>query len=311
MHRRDEMSNIPLIPLPGPRAHEFIYTTTGYLHPRVTKMSQYMARPSRSEEKAESVRLDGLRLIPYFTGQRYGSDEQARAHLSHNLDSLRILTPLARERYCSRLCNFVDEFLEADNPLDDAAEYLPSIKAFMLQSSRRQLQAVPNDVARPLGSSFWSSIAPAGSMYVNNVAADLPANDCDAYAQLYLRLIRDIDSTELTMKGEVDGHEIWLWKVFTGAYTIAKTQLAVEEASGRPEDESSTFRTLRLWFGQRIHSWSQTAQVTDWKDAEKVLSTVCWPKDSPGAGLSENLWQEAVWGNRNTQRFNVETLLIH
>ncbi len=287
------------------RAHEFIHITTGYLHERITKMLKYTGNDPSSDQKGNNVRLSGPRVIPYFT------DEPLQKNLSQNMESLKILVSLAQERYCSRLCVFVDEFFRADNLPDHDPGYLASIKAFMLDASRRELRGVYNQVERPLSNSFWSSIEPAGSMYVNNVVADMPANDCEAYARLYLRLTRDIDSTERTMRFRADGHQIWLWKVFTGAYTIAKTQLVAEEASGRSEDGCSTFRTLRLWFSQRIQSWSRRAQVKDWTDAEKALSTVSWPKNSPGAGLSEKLWQEAVWQNRSIQRFDVETLLIH
>ncbi|VUC26271.1 unnamed protein product [Clonostachys rosea] len=291
-------------------AHEFVYTASGYLHQRVTKMTRLMGSHPISESKDRSIRLDGLRLIPYFAGNaRHVNKEQEQVDLSYALAPLKVLTPLARERYCTRLCCFMDEFLYGDGPPSPAADCLTSIKQSVLEATKSELRATCNPWTRSLGSFSWSSIAPAGSMYVNNVMADLPANDCHVYSQLYLRLTRDIDSTEGIMRDGAGGHKIWLWKVFTGAYTIAKTQLAVEDARGRAEDGSSPFHMLRLWFGQRIQSWSQRAHVVDWKDAKEALSAVSWPEGSAGAGLSEKLWQEAVWGNTNRQRFEIDALL--
>ncbi|CAG9946560.1 unnamed protein product [Clonostachys rosea f. rosea IK726] len=292
-------------------AHEFVYTATGYLHQRVTKLTQLMGSGPSSKPKDTGIRLDGLRLIPYFTGDpRHAKNTQEQVNLSYDLVPLKVLTPLARERYCSRLCYFMDEFLYGDDPPSLPADCLTSIKQSVLEATKSELRATYNLGTRSLGSFFWSSIAPAGSMYVNNVEADLPANDCHVYSELYLRLTRDIDSTEGIMRAGAESHKIWLWKVFTGAYTIAKTQLAVEDVSGRAEDDSSPFQMLRLWFGQRILSWSRRAHVVDWKDAREALSAVSWPEDSAGAGLSEKLWQEAVWGNTNKQRFDIEGLLV-
>ncbi|CAH0054377.1 unnamed protein product [Clonostachys solani] len=291
-------------------AHEFVYTATGYLHQRVTKLTQLMGSSPSGKPGDTSIRLDGLRLIPYFAGSpRHANNGQDQANLSYDLVPLKVLTPLARERYCSRLCCFMDEFLYGEDPPGLAADYLTNIKQLVLEAAKSQLRATYNVGTRPLGS-FWSSLAPAGSMYVNNVVADLPANDCHVYSQLYLRLTRDIDNTEGIMRAGAEDHKIWLWKVFTGAYTIAKTQLAVEDAGSRAEDDSSPFQMLRLWFGQRIQSWSRRAHVIDWKDAKEALSAVSWPEDSAGAGLSEKLWQEAIWGNTNKQRFDIEALLV-
>ncbi len=177
------MGSLSLMALSAARAHEFIYSSN-----RLSASTSYgndakYGTPPQWRTEEWNVRLDGLRLIPYFTGQGHAGSEQAQAGLSHNLDPLKILTPLARERYCSRLCYFVEDFSQGGQPSRPSPWVLsPRSRHSCLESSRRGLRAIHNEVARPLGSSFWSSIASAGSMYVNNVAADLPANDCDVYA---------------------------------------------------------------------------------------------------------------------------------
>ncbi|KAH8901290.1 hypothetical protein GQ53DRAFT_740295 [Thozetella sp. PMI_491] len=306
-------------------AHEFVYTTTGYLHPRLSKMTRNVGYEAFNAHKDPSVRLDGLRVIPYFTGKKSTAKEiQSRAYAHQDLDGLKILTPLARERYCSRLCCFIDDYLTTEAPQNQPIDYVESLKTAAMEASKREVKENydlvsrpmvdhwSTVVSRPLSNSYWSRIAPGGALYVDNVVADRPINDCDVYSRLYIRLTQDIDNTEGTIKSIGGDLEIWLWKVFTGAYTIAKTQIAIQEASGCPEDDTSPFRTLRHWFGQRIRTWSRAAQVTDWQEAKEVLTRIDWPKDSPGAGLSEKLWQEAVWGNMNVvTRFDLDAILMN
>jgi hypothetical protein len=113
-------------------------------------------------------------------------------------------------------------------------------------------------------------------------------------------LKKDLDRTEADMiSGDVDPN-VWLWKLFTGALTLAQHNAADpgEEYLHSLTGREFTFKALRGWFNNRIRVWASVAKIEEWKDVKETLMRFSWPEVFAGESLAEEIWKEAMKGER-------------
>ncbi len=132
-------------------------------------------------------------------------------------------------------------------------------------------------------SSISPSIAPSSSrawataayLYLHVVLEFLwnPRESVDQHLMRWLldSLRADISSTEEAMRIGAYSSELWIWKLVVGAYslTVASVSPQAEAWAANPglvgadEEGVDEMIGLRIWFDEKIRSWTQAAKTTE------------------------------------------------
>jgi len=113
----------------------------------------------------------------------------------------------------------------------------------------------------------------------------------------------DIARTEEAMRLGAYSSELWLWKTVVGAYALTVASVCPEVEAWEtnrpgghdaPEAGLGEMVRLRVWFDERIRSWTQAQRVTEWAEARRVLAKIAWLQTFEGEQIVEKMWRDAV-----------------
>lgn len=166
---------------------------------------------------------------------------------------------------------------------------LAFVNTHVLSLSRRGEETVPGSKPRQRFMSAWSGVATTAGLYLNCVLDLWNAGqtmESRLHRRVLLMLKRDVDRAEQGMRDQGGiSRDLWFWKVFTGALSLARAQRGAYDI---------TFRLLETRFYDCIRSWSEAANVTQWVEARGALARVVWPDIFRGEAVAEALWETAT-----------------
>ena len=96
-------------------------------------------------------------------------------------------------------------------------------------------------------------------------------------------LMRDVDRNVHQIRSP-DLSDLWFWKTFLGAYSIAKI---------RPCSLQKEVGEFEKCFDRLIGTWSRVSGVVKWKDAQARLVNITWPLGQ-SLDLAEKVWKKAT-----------------
>lgn len=232
------------------------------------------------------ARLKSLRLIPYFFGSVDTHEHLKPRNRNINGESLlKILRDITMKASGGNLT----PIWATPGP---ASLLLENTKAHVL-SLRPQPQGSSPDVQQEEGIlTSWCGLAIATEFYLHSVIGmwygGFPLEP-RLFRRLFLILKRDVTRTEEEMIAGHTNRNLWFWKVFTGAYTLAK---ALSDTKSLQEPlYGNTLQIFGFWFNQKIRAWSKTVNVDEWDRAKEALIAIAWPRNAP----VDNLLAASVW----------------
>jgi hypothetical protein len=121
----------------------------------------------------------------------------------------------------------------------------------------------------------------------------------------------DADRTEDDIRRGNGDRNLWFWKLFIGALSLAQHEME-HARDAYPEstaEQGSSFAAMRVWFEGRIRNWAAHVKIETWHDAKGALKQVTWPNFCPRESLAEEMWNGAlVDGKSHTELFDISKL---
>ncbi|KAF4341849.1 hypothetical protein FBEOM_4165 [Fusarium beomiforme] len=225
------------------------------------------------------MRLNAMKLLPYFFAALPSSTQFHSIDASHLIDCLKHVTTstqtVKQDRY---KCDPSWEWIEGSESrllcatIGSHFSSLFEDEMFSLTHSSRY-------------STSWSGMCAASSLYMHSVL-DLWNGGNPIDSRLIRRFLfiikRDLDQTISTL-GLNDSTDFWLWRAFLGAYSIEKHQ-------ARGHD--SSFDDLQRDFSSHLETWKDVTGLNLWEEAYARLVTVAWPTEDNELG--PRVWKSAI-----------------
>lgn len=158
-----------------------------------------------------------------------------------------------------------------------------TVKAHFASLSEPQDENPPET---PRLSTSWSSMCVATSLYLHSALGIWYAGEslepC-MFRRFLSILMRDVDRNLHHIRSS-SLSDLWFWKTFLGAYSIAKLQ------SHTPKKDLEEFERC---FDRLIGTWSRVCGIDKWEDARARLVNVTWPLGQ-SQDLAERVWKKAT-----------------
>lgn len=138
----------------------------------------------------------------------------------------------------------------------------------------------------PRLSTSWSSMCVATDLYLRNALGIWHAGESvePRVSRRFLSiLLRDVDRNVHHIRSPTLS-DMWFWKTFLGAYSIAKSQ------SRAPKEAVVEFERC---FDRLIGTWSRVCGIRKWEDARARLVNITWPLGQ-SKDLAEKIWDKAI-----------------
>lgn len=142
--------------------------------------------------------------------------------------------------------------------------------------------------------SSWSGVCVVVGMYLTSVLGvwnkGVPAEP-RLFRHILQILRRDLQTSSgnLMRRKQTALRDLWFWKQFVGAFSLAHAQSRAYDAR---------LEGLAEEFHDRIRTWAKITGINRWEQARKVLASVVWPVHFPQEDLAESLWAQAIGGQR-------------
>ncbi|KAF7548868.1 hypothetical protein G7046_g8524 [Stylonectria norvegica] len=138
--------------------------------------------------------------------------------------------------------------------------------------------------------SSWLGISTAADLYMHGVLflwnARQPMED-RLHRRVLSNLKWDLEKDQIN-PGARSTSNLWLWKAFTGAFSIYKHG----ESSGW-----GSVHSLQVPFDILLRHWSRATNTVRWEDARARLMETVWPADFWEEEQAKRLWESAVMGD--------------
>ncbi|KAJ4220873.1 hypothetical protein NW759_006943 [Fusarium solani] len=158
-----------------------------------------------------------------------------------------------------------------------------TVKAHFASLSEPQDEDPPET---PRLSTSWSSMCVATGLYLHSALGIWYAGESlepRMFRRFLSILMRDVDRNVHQIRSP-SLSDLWFWKTFLGAYSIAKLQsCALQKDVGEFE----------RCFDRLIGTWSRVCGVDKWEDAQARLVNITWPLGQ-SQGLAEKVWKKAT-----------------
>ncbi|RSL62855.1 hypothetical protein CEP54_005504 [Fusarium duplospermum] len=135
-------------------------------------------------------------------------------------------------------------------------------------------------------STSWSSMSVATGLYLHSALGIWHAGESlepRVFRRFLSILMRDVDRNVHRIRSSALS-DLWFWKTFLGAYSIAKLQ------SSAPQKDMGEFERC---FDRLIGTWSRVCGVDKWEDAYARLVNITWPLGQ-SQDLAEKVWKKAT-----------------
>lgn len=157
--------------------------------------------------------------------------------------------------------------------------------------------------------SSWSSLAASVWIYLHGI---LEVSDTSRAIQssplrsLLWIIKRDVDHATTrnhTTRAAscIESRNFEFWKSFTATLALARHRRDIAKIRGVKNTSAGTkhqeqLQSLQRWFEDRVRSWSEVANVSEWAEAKAVLQGIAWPAVLPGdeEDFSEAFWDHVV-----------------
>ena len=186
---------------------------------------------------------------------------------------------------------------------------LENTKAHVLSLRREPSEFSPDTPQEDGIVSTWCGLATAAEFYLHSVIGmwygGLPLEP-RLFRRLFLILKRDITRTETEMRIGHVNRDLWFWKVFVGAYTLAKA--LSDPRTLKEHDYNNTLQIFGFWFNQKIQVWSEVVGVDEWDKARETLMAMAWPRNAPvDNSLAVSVWETALASSgKETAGFDID-----
>ncbi|KAM0426477.1 hypothetical protein ACHAPT_008168 [Fusarium lateritium] len=178
--------------------------------------------------------------------------------------------------------------------IDDHTKYDPSWEWIEGSESRLLYETVKAHFASlsepeeetPRLSTSWSSMCVASGLYLHSVLGIWYGGEPmepRVFRRFLSILMRDVDRNVYQIRSP-DSSDLWFWKTFLGAYSIAKLQ------SGVALKDMEEFEKC---FDRLIDTWSRVCGVEEWEEAQARLAGITWPLGQ-SQGLAQRVWEKAT-----------------
>lgn len=151
-----------------------------------------------------------------------------------------------------------------------------TVKAHFASLSESQ-----DDASETRLSTSWSSMCVATGLYLHSVLG-ISGDTLEprVFRRFLSLLLRDVDRNVYRVRYSTLS-DLWFWKTFLGAYSIAKLQTR--------EDVGDFERG----FDRLIGTWSRACGIKQWEDARARLGNITWPWGQ-SQDLAEEVWNKAT-----------------
>ncbi|CAG9955358.1 unnamed protein product [Clonostachys rosea f. rosea IK726] len=110
-------------------------------------------------------------------------------------------------------------------------------------------------------------------------------------------LVRDLAKQPKKWSTTAGSSDLWLWKHFVGAYSLAWHQ---------SHEHDETLREAEEFFDRSIRIWSESHNIRQWEYARRRLLKITWPQDQPQT-LARTVWAKAVGKPQRVSKPKVRT----
>ncbi|KAH7316807.1 hypothetical protein B0I35DRAFT_263941 [Stachybotrys elegans] len=255
--------------------------------------------------------LAGIRIFPYYLlSDPLELNVPMDVHACVETMKQMTIAVNRRSRICSvdKAHHVVDESLASgmsicDNANSAVCRGCQGMTSFLFAWSNinaHSLRQEHNVGKRAPVMSSWRGLCAVSSLYLNHVLGLWNGGEPiepHMFRRIIVTILRDIQSMG-TSEEALTGRQgdLWLWKVMTTAYAVATT---LPMDGPRFTGDSAVMMdgaVILGWLQSRIGIWSKVQGVTQWEQAQKALSRVCWPNpvsEAKEAALTY-IWARAV-----------------
>ncbi|RSM01550.1 hypothetical protein CEP52_008458 [Fusarium oligoseptatum] len=135
-------------------------------------------------------------------------------------------------------------------------------------------------------STSWSSMCVATGLYLHSALGIWHSGESlepRMFRRFLSILMRDVDRNVHHIRSP-SLSDLWFWKTFLGAYSIAKLQ---------PSASQKNMGEFERCFDRLIGTWSRVCGVDKWEDAHARLVNITWPLGQ-SLDLAEKVWKKAT-----------------
>ncbi|KAK7219367.1 hypothetical protein V2G26_007370 [Clonostachys chloroleuca] len=148
--------------------------------------------------------------------------------------------------------------------------------------------------------SSWCGVAITSELYLTAVLGLWNAGK--PIERRFLRiifriLVRDLAKQPKKWSTTAGSSDLWLWKHFVGAYSLAWHQ---------SHEHDETLHEAEEFFDRSIRIWSESHNIRQWKYARCRLLKITWPQDQPQT-LARTVWAKAVGKPQRVSKPKVRT----
>ncbi len=149
--------------------------------------------------------------------------------------------------------------------------------------------------------SSWSSLAAATGFYLQcvlNLRKEGMPVELRQFSNMFCLLNEDLDSSLTALVCGKHNSDMWLWKAFCSAWSIANACTLYRLASSAlvEIDNPQTLRHMRDVAYDNVRVWSRVTDVSEWGEALEALERIVWPEVFPYEEM-QAVWNEAVKGD--------------
>ncbi|KAF4973676.1 hypothetical protein FZEAL_9268 [Fusarium zealandicum] len=143
---------------------------------------------------------------------------------------------------------------------------------------------------RPRLKTSWCGMSTATGLYLHAVLGLWNAGQ-PIEPQLHRRVLTILKHDLNRSRSEAHSgsrlvSDLWFWKAFNGAFSLAK--------SGEDNSSQSVLEPMQRPFRQLIRGWSDRTGIKDWPKARKALENIVWPGGFKQESVAETIWNRSI-----------------
>lgn len=232
--------------------------------------------------------LNSMRLFPYFFSPQPAGREVREINVLPIIRNTRVLAEVAEQQEAEPL-KPNDSFARGDQ-----AQLMYDWAEIHMRSVAADPEGFPEGSERLMSSA--SGVGAAIGLFLNSVVSLANLGEpieTRLHRRVLLILKRDIEKKKALVKLQVGmDRDLWFWKVFIGAMSIAVQQklIGAKDLLGCDKD----LETIKSDFENNIRNWSFLTDTTSWEDAKAALIRVSWPAMSGNEPIAKAVWESVT-----------------
>ncbi|KAI9150058.1 Sterol regulatory element-binding protein [Paramyrothecium foliicola] len=257
--------------------------------------------------------VDGRPILEALREATIDCDQRQVDKLLSSPSSMKIerVTCAMRRHFMSMTCRVLSAADQIVKNVDTRSSKLPpSPPASLSSSPSSSAKTAPR---KPMIASL-TGIGTAAALFLHSVLENYNGGfpvDMRLHTAVLLILRRDLTLCEdrnlrqdmMSASGETANRDFWFWRVFAGAFSLAKAmEVALAAAAGATDlmAEAETrgmvkdLQDLEFCYDGFIQRYSEATGVLEWREAREVLAKVVWPEFEPSENMAQGLWERAV-----------------